>query len=1404
MWMAWGPELTFFCNDAYAPTLGIKQSWALGSRSDKVWEEIWPDIGPRIERVFTSNEATWDEDLLLFLERSGYPEETYHTFSYSPLADDDGAVRGMLCVVTEETNRVLAERRVATLRELGAQTARARSAEDACQIAMQVLEQNREDFPYAIVRLIDAECKQARFVAGCGLSADHPLLSALLPLDNDPRVASTLERDEIATVALRSEETALLPSGPWSSAPTEAVIAPMLSKTDSGISGYMAAGINPHRRFDSAYRDFIGLVAAQIASAIANANAHEEERKRIAKLAEIDRAKTAFFSNVSHEFRTPLTLMLGPLEDALREGDDQRLAMVHRNGLRLMRLVNTLLDFSRAEAGRATANFEPTDLGAFTEELASNFRSAFDKAGLYLDVDTQTLYGTSVAVDRSMWEKIVLNLLSNAFKFTLAGGVKLSLAKVDNEIELAVADTGVGIPKEHQSRVFDRFHRIENQQGRTHEGTGIGLALVSDLTTLHGGTVNVTSREGQGTTFTVRIPARTGPKSESKHVSTAPSARPFVEEALRWLPGETVCRAPTVNSERPDRARARIVLADDNADMRAYIARLLDEAGYDVVVVEDGEAALAAIQSTSPALVLSDVMMPRLDGLGLARALRANSSTATIPIVLLSARSGEDAQVQGLGAGADDYITKPFVARELIARVQTTITHSQLRADMLKRAETAAMRLRLVADAVPALVAYVDREERYRFTNRAFMEWFGQDVTGQTLRDVLGEAAYAVISPYVQSVLSGGRVKYEAEIPYKNGGARRVDATYLPDVDTAGMTRGFYVFVYDLTDRLRRDAALSESEARFREMADNSPVMVWVTEADGRCTYLSRRWYEFTGQTEADGLGFGWLSATHPDDKILSEQKFNEATALYAPFSLEYRLRRADGTYRWCIDAASPRIGAMGEFLGYVGSVIDITDRKANEQALRTAHDTFRHLVDRSPFGIYVVDSDFRLVQVSQGAQKVFVNVRPILGRDFAEVLRSLWPEPFATEAIGRFRHTLATGEAYHSTATVERRSDIDAVEAYDWKVERITLPDGRPGAVCHFYDLTERHAYHAKIETLMREVNHRAKNMLALVDVVAKQTAASSSEDFVERFSSRVRALAASQDLLVQTEWEGADLFALIESQFLHFKDLIGERIILHGPSVYVAPRAAQTVGMAMHELATNSAKYGALSNETGSVEISWKLVQEKEERGFAMSWIERGGPRVVPPTRRGFGQRVAKTIVESELAGQVKLDYLESGLEWTLCCSLAAIGFAVASPTPPQAAPAPSVAVLVVEDDALLALYLADSLEAAGYEIVGPAASVAHALKLLGQRDLCLAILDINLGAETSEPVAQSLQEREVPFISISGFSRSQQPPIFQNSPFLSKPVHLPSLLQEIERVKSTVRRASKSHLSEILPAS
>jgi signal transduction histidine kinase len=493
-----------------------------------------------------------------------------------------------------------------------------------------------------------------------------------------------------------------LVNGAWDRAPRQAVIVPIAQQGEARPAGLFIAGINPYRPFDEDYAGFIELVAAQIASGLGAARAYEAERRRAEALAEIDRAKTAFFSNVSHEFRTPLTLMLGPLEEEiatlakLEPHAAGRLSMVHRNGLRLLRLVNTLLDFSRIEAGRVRARYQPTDLGVYTEELASNFRSACDRAGLRLETDCIPL-DRPVYIDTEMWERIVLNLVSNAFKYTLAGTITVALhaGPDDQEAVLTVRDTGIGIPEAELPYIFDRFHRIESQRGRTLEGTGIGLALVNELVRLHGGSVTVESRVDRGTMVSVRIPFGQAHLPSDRITETAGRSVPegvaaaaFIEEALRWLPGdegsadmlEASNTLASLGAENvTDRhERRRILLADDNADMREYVVRLLLP-GYDVEAVGDGQAALAAARAKPPDLVLSDVMMPRMDGFGLLAGIRADSGLRDLPVVLLSARAGEEARLEGLDAGADDYLVKPFSARELLARIRSNLELARLR-----------------------------------------------------------------------------------------------------------------------------------------------------------------------------------------------------------------------------------------------------------------------------------------------------------------------------------------------------------------------------------------------------------------------------------------------------------------------------------------------------------------------------------------------------------------------------------------------------------------------------------------------------------------------------------------------------------------------------------------------------
>ncbi|MBC7740052.1 MAG: PAS domain-containing protein [Candidatus Saccharibacteria bacterium] len=509
-------------------------------------------------------------------------------------------------------------------------------------------------------------------------------------------------------------------------------------------------------------------------------------------------------------------------------------------------------------------------------------------------------------------------------------------------------------------------------------------------------------------------------------------------------------------------------------------------------------------------------------------------------------------------------------------------------------------------------------------------------------------------------------------------------------------------------------------------------------------------------------------------------------------------LRKGKSDVIWAIVviSASPRVWTPGE-IGLAEDVAERTwaavERARAKDRLQIAHDTFRDLVDHSPFGIYVVDADFRLVQVSDGAQKVFKNVRPLLGRDFADVLSILWPEPFASEAIGLFRHTLATGEPYRASNVVEKRADIGDTEAYDWKIERHTMPDGRPGVICHFYDLSEKQQQQDHIKLLMGEVNHRSKNMLSLIEAMARQTVKTQPDHFLEIFGQRLRALSASQDLLVKGEWKAVELGELVRSQIAHFGEQHDGRVTIDGPSLKITASASQSLGMALHELATNAVKFGALSNESGRVMISFGLQSDVTgQTQFAMSWIESGGPPVSKPTRRGFGSTMIDSMLRTSLDCDAEVDFAPTGLVWRIGCPAENLVESVVPPSArsngnaanQEAVPVSGRRVLVVDDEPLIAMVLGLTLSEAGYVVIGPANSVAQALALLAQSGCDAAVLDVNLGRETSEPVARELMKLGTPFVSLSGYSREQLPKMMQTAPLLGKPVSSEVLIAEIER--------------------
>ncbi|MET7740912.1 SpoIIE family protein phosphatase [Streptomyces sp. NPDC005385] len=834
MWMAWGPELTFFCNAAYRrDTLGRKYPWALGRPASEVWAEIWDDIGPRIDTVLVTGEATWDQALLLFVERSGYPEESYHTFSYSPLRDDADQVVGMLCVVSEETERVIGERRMTTLRDLGSDPSVVRTEREMLDFSRRQLSRNPHDLPFTLTYLFQDD-GSAALAAVTGMESGHPAAVELIPPGSGtvwPTAAAAL--GEPVLLPLDGAPFLDLPTGEGSQPPVEALVVPLKQQGGSPY-GFMVVGLNRYRALDEGYRGFVELVAGHVATGVASARSYRAQQRRAEELAELDRAKTTFFSNISHEFRTPLTLIMGPVDELrgrLADADPgvrEELDVIHRNGLRLGKLVNTLLDFSRIEAGRMQARYEPVDLAAVTGELASVFRSAVDRAGLDFQVDCVPL-PEPVFIDRNMWEKVVLNLLSNALKFTFEGSIRVTVGAEDGRAVVTVGDTGIGVAAEEMPRLFERFHRIENARSRSNEGSGIGLALVKELVALHGGDIGATSEEGRGTRFSIRLPFGSAHlpddavHPEPATGSTSTATAPFVQEALRWLPDEPTGTEPveaanaagaTDGADGTGSALpARVLVADDNADMREYLIRLLRGAGYEVSTVDDGREALAAIRTKTFDLVVSDVMMPHLDGLALVAALRSDPRTASLPVLLLSARAGQEASIEGLRAGADDYLVKPFAAAELLARVRANIELARL------RSHHARWRTALV-DSLQEAFFVCDEEGAVIEINTAFTDILGYGPEGLPYRPVhpwwpdaaTDSAAYKQVSDAFALLLGNTKGSYTIPITHRDGRRLWATATFnqVDDPDTGRrVTVGTFRDVTAEHYAIQRESALA-------------------------------------------------------------------------------------------------------------------------------------------------------------------------------------------------------------------------------------------------------------------------------------------------------------------------------------------------------------------------------------------------------------------------------------------------------------------------------------------------------------------------------------------------------------------------------------------------------------------
>jgi signal transduction histidine kinase/DNA-binding response OmpR family regulator len=699
-------DLFVVYNDAYLPILADKHPEALGRRGRYVWWDIWGHVGPMLAGVTATGEATWSDDLMLPLVTAGRAQERYFTFTFSPLIRSEGGVYGIFSVVTETTERVLGQRRLHLLNAVASAVMKTRTIDDAVSATVKVSADQPADLPF-LAAYIGAAGSPDIVLYGATPSV-LPLLPPTLAglTDWDPRSRSRAEARIIDGVASVIPGLAEVLAG---DCPDQALVLPL--GEEGSTAGALVIGASPRCPWDTQYRVFCQLLADQLSAALASAVSHEQQRERADALAELDRAKTEFLANVSHEFRTPLTLLLGPLEDALSEaGTDglhaHRLFTARRNAGRLLRLVDALLDFCRIEAGRATAQLVCTDVGALTSHIASLFTELCERAGIELVLDCHAVLAD---IDPAMWETIMFNLLSNAVKYTVDGSITVAVHGESAQCRIAVRDTGVGIAAADLRQLGERFFRSGDGGRRSVEGIGIGLSLVRGLVGLQRGTVEITSQLGHGTTVIIRLPRSVGGTAVD-HLPAGLLDNPYVVEVGQWVAplSEPTEMAPT--SIEDD--RQLVLIAGDNADMQAYLQRVLSVHWRTVLV--DSESALETTRTLRPDAVVTDTTVPRFNGFDFVEAIRADLALAATPVLVLSARAGAEAVSEGYAGGADDYLAKPFYSQELVDRLSARLAatareragQQQREAELRSASATAQLDNALQAtDSVPGILA---------------------------------------------------------------------------------------------------------------------------------------------------------------------------------------------------------------------------------------------------------------------------------------------------------------------------------------------------------------------------------------------------------------------------------------------------------------------------------------------------------------------------------------------------------------------------------------------------------------------------------------------------------------------------------------------------------------------------
>lgn len=741
----WGKDFILFYNDAMHALVDREGTQHIGQRLAGFDPESWTLIQPALQKVMETGEAILWEKAPWMSGRTGTLREGYFTTSYSSIPDASGGTAGVFLVTSDVTDSILGQRRSQTLADFGRPVPLV-SDNDACREAARILEQNPYDIPFASIYLFDLTRSNAEFRAGAGIQAGTGVSPDRIPLQGSyhPLTPAILSgRPEVLDVG---RQLGPLPSGGWEVPPREVVVIPLRATREREFIGAIIAGVNAHRPMDTEYRSFLEAVARQISVLILRARTYGRERKLAEEMEQQKRTWASFVDFANDEFRTPLTLTLGILEHVLNEpntnGTQQAalLSGIRRGTLQLWNAVDMFTDLIRAQTDRLQPLFQPVDLCAVTEEVAKAFVAALAQPSICFSWECPSL-GEMAYVDRGMWDRLILSLLVGAVHRTESGEIGVSIRKIGAWIDTVVWDTGASIPEEEQAHIFEPL-RMKSASSRR---ASAGLALARHFATRHGGHVTVESERGKGSKFIVSIPRGRSHLGPGPVMEARDDVRPnvaaldaYVQDAMRWMPEresetsagpEPAWRKRQLMAARPH----RVLAAVSDPDLRQYLVSAVGEI-YAVEAASDGQAALDALRrSPPPDLLLADTELRVVNGLGVVRAVRADSSMGSLPVVLISSGSSEEDRLLAFAAGASDYLVKPFSAPELLIRLEAQIALSETHKRGSKgnpgslKDEAQLSFLRAVVDQLPIGIAIADRASReIVLKNRRIRELLGK------------------------------------------------------------------------------------------------------------------------------------------------------------------------------------------------------------------------------------------------------------------------------------------------------------------------------------------------------------------------------------------------------------------------------------------------------------------------------------------------------------------------------------------------------------------------------------------------------------------------------------------------------------------------------------------------------